>query len=343
MWSIAWVMVGCGVSDPHVGLDLDDPQSCATCHAPLVDEWHQSMHARAHASKDPVFAALRDLREKKQGPEVVAKCARCHTPRSDDQDSAAARAGVSCAACHVEPDGGVGMVAEGSELCLTCHEATTTPGGAAACTTGPEHAAMGGVSCQSCHMPTVEGPGGTASDDPTHASHAFLGPHRAYLQDDRSFLAQAVAVSIAATSGGATVTLVNAAGHGFPTGFPGREAILSITVRSRDGAPVHTESHRLGKRYVDAEGVPVPAAFATTLEADTRLRPAEQRGFDVAVPEGARRIEARLEYRLLPATLGTRLGLADAPEAAPVLLAREVLVLDSAAQSSDPERPVDPR
>lgn len=323
-WLAAWA--ACGTSSPHSGLDVDDPQACVECHQPLVEEWSQAMHAQAHASKDPIFAGLKEMRTKKQGAEVTAKCARCHSPRSPDDDTTpAALAGVSCAACHVKADGSMGLVAEGDALCATCHGALSTPSGLAACTTGPEHAEAGpsGAPCQSCHMPAVDGPATEGQQDATHASHAFLGPHRAWQHDDRAFLAGGVGLSIAFQGDQVVTKLGNRSGHGFPTGFPGREAVLSITIVDGSGQELHTESHRLGKTYTDDEGNPKPAAFATKLAEDTRLKPDETRTWELAVPEGAVHADARVSYRLLPEKLAKAIGVAGEPVAEPVWIARE--------------------
>ena len=324
MWWLSWI-AGCGMSDPHRGIDVEDPQACVACHEPLVEEWAEAMHSRSHASRDPLFAAMKDLRTEKQGAEITAKCGRCHAPRSpaaDDTD--AARAGVSCAACHLTEDGSMGLVAEGNALCATCHEATKTPSGVAACTTGPEHAAFGEqVLCSSCHMPVVDGSPTRGSDVTTHVSHAFLGPHRAWLQDDRAFLSQAVGLSLAFRGDTLVVELGNRTGHGFPTGFPGREAMLTVTLVDASGVALVEQTHRLGKRYTDDEGVAKPAAFATKLAEDTRLKPSEVRRYELAVPEGTTRADARVGYRLLPEKLAATLGLAGTPEAEAVYIATE--------------------
>ncbi len=345
-------------------VDLDDPATCAGCHSAIVAEWGESMHARAHHDNDPVFAALREARMAKEGEAIAAACANCHNPRSPaDTTTAAAQVGVSCAGCHavasvgegrgaaalltapegvlygphdlaegVSPAHGTGPspkhFADGASLCLACHDATKTPNGLAACTTGPEHRDGGsGQSCVDCHMPRVAGPSGAVSTRADHASHQFLGPHRAWLQDDPSFLAGAVDVQLAAVRGEATVTLVNQSGHGFPTGFPGRMAVLTVVGRDAAGAEAATHSVVLGKRYTDDAGHPVAPPFATKLAADTRLTANETRTVDVALPAGVASVEATLAFRLLPPPLAEKVGLADAPEAQPRVIARRAVDL----------------
>lgn len=164
-------------------LDLEDPQACSACHAAVVTEWQGSQHARAHHDADPIYAALRQARIKRQGPGVVDACAQCHTPRAatPDEDTVAAHAGVSCAACHgvaaVSAQGvgrarftagapgtlygarraagdpmpgphALGPPAEhlrdGHTLCLACHEQLSNPHGVSSCATGLEYGAPGG-------------------------------------------------------------------------------------------------------------------------------------------------------------------------------------------------------
>jgi hypothetical protein len=53
--------------DVPASLDIEDPEACRGCHEDIVAEWTQSMHAAAHASADPIFAALLELRSSREG------------------------------------------------------------------------------------------------------------------------------------------------------------------------------------------------------------------------------------------------------------------------------------
>ncbi|MCA9618441.1 MAG: hypothetical protein KC731_05460 [Myxococcales bacterium] len=156
--------------------DPDRPDTCAPCHSAVVEEWKESMHARAHHLLDPIYAGVRNARAKKEGEEVTKGCAGCHTPRDlVDAESAKAKLGVSCASCHQvahvdEKARGVAAftategnlmlgphdVAEdkspahatgaapahmkdGVRLCNACHGELATPGGVTMCATGIEH------------------------------------------------------------------------------------------------------------------------------------------------------------------------------------------------------------
>lgn len=325
------------------------------------------MHSRAHHSKDPIYGAMRALRMKKQGEQIGAECAKCHNPRSPDApDTPAGVAGVSCASCHnvaevhIEP-GRVGVDAitwdkpgllrssrdlpagasavhgtgpalpamkDGVTLCLACHNNTTTPTGAPACTTGNEfRAADSEETCVSCHMPTVEGPAGAVGRQEQHSSHAFLGPHRAWHQNDPAILQAAVEMSVAFEGDEVVVALENTSAHSFPSGFPGRMAWVKVIGVGADGKSVWanfeanamTESPEavLNKVYHDKDGKPAPAALAEKLVRDTRLEPKETRRMRFSVPSSVVKVTATLSYRLLPPPLAEKLQITDQVEAQP--------------------------
>jgi len=356
----------------------DDPRPCGSCHATIVEEWKQSMHARAHHDEDPIFGAMRRLRMDKQGAAVAGKCAKCHNPRSpDDPDSERGRVGVGCAACHnladvhsdklgsdalvrasdnrmvaihdvpagKSPAHGTGAAApfivDGRTLCLACHDALTNPKGAPACTTGTEYAEHRNpqATCVSCHMPRVAAAGGTVDPDNDHASHAFLGPHRAWYQDDASLLAQGVTITAMLAEAGLTVTLVNESGHGFPSGFPGRMAVLSAVGKDAAGTEIwrnfdadpmkQSPQSVLNKVYVDEEGKPTLAAFAVKLARDNRLKPDESRTLSIEVPAAVHTVELELRYWLLPPPAAAKLGLTGTLEAEPRSVAKRTVTRGS--------------
>jgi hypothetical protein len=356
---------------PKPTIDIDDPESCKGCHGAIYREWTESMHSRAHHDEDPIYGAMRAFRMKKQGEQIAGQCAKCHNPRSPEApDAPAGRAGVSCATCHnvskvhieqgrvgvdaltwaegdvmrsgrdlepgASPVHGTGpalpAMKDGKTLCLSCHNATSTPGGAPACTTGPEHSEYrGDQTCVSCHMPEVEGAAGAVGRQERHISHKFLGPHRAWYQDDSSFLESAVDLSAEFANGGLEVTLANKSAHGFPSGFPGRLVVVQVVGKDAAGAVTwknfdqqpmaeHPDSV-LNKVYHDAEGKSVPAPFSVKMVRDTRLETDETRVITYDVPAEVRRVEVSLIYRLLPPKLAGVLGIADRIEATPRVIA----------------------
>ncbi|MFZ5442437.1 MAG: multiheme c-type cytochrome [Myxococcota bacterium] len=185
---------------PGITLDPNDPATCEACHTAVVGEWRESLHARAHHSKDPLYGALRTLRLEKQGPHIPGECASCHNPRDPkDHESVAAQGGVTCAVCHqldavhladgkkgvqtfvIGPEKrfrGVHDIADGTAplhasgpalpelqdgttLCLACHGEEKNAAGVPTCTTGPEYVASKETkSCAACHMKETEGASG---------------------------------------------------------------------------------------------------------------------------------------------------------------------------------------
>lgn len=317
-------------------IDVDDPETCAACHGAVVEEWNTSMHARAHHDRDPIYGGMRALRMKKEGDAIAGACANCHNPRSPDAtDTPAALAGVSCATCHAavavgegkgakaltfdtqtlrgphdlaagaSPVHGTGpsspLLTDGTSICLACHDATSTPAGLAACTTGPEYAKGGSTaSCTSCHMPTRG----------DHASHAFLGPHTAG-DDGVAFLASAIELELTRSGDTLNISLHNTAGHAVPTGFPGRMWSIEVHGTDVDGKPWRAEpspERMLRKVYVDEQGKPTPAPFASTLLHDTRLKPGERRALTMQLPKGVQGVEVSVQARLLPGALAKKLG-----------------------------------
>jgi hypothetical protein len=343
-------------------LDPDDPSTCARCHAAVYTEWTESMHAQAHHARDPIYGAMRTFRME-LGQKIEGKCAHCHAPRAtEDLEGPAARAGVSCATCHnvdgvhpgeeahgraqidfadalvmrsardlpdgVSPVHGTGpavpALADGETLCLACHGAHANPAGVPVCTTGSElDAHAGDETCVSCHMPEVEGPSGAVSERPSHRSHAFLGPHRSYQRPGGHILEQAVALELQPTPSGVTVTLSNRSGHGFPSGFPGRFAVLRLVGRDASGEirwrnfdsnPMAEDPDAVfNKIYADDDGAPTLPPLATALKRDARLRPDETRTLGYELPPEVVRVEADLTYHLLPAPAAARIGL-EAPD-----------------------------
>ena len=160
---------------PHGGIDMNDVELCSSCHENIGAEWQRSMHAQAHASRDPIFGKMRELRTAREGEGLPSRCASCHGPREPSApDGALAQAGVTCATCHqlagvdrsrgngaralevadgavVRGPHGLGdvpsphtigeaapWITDGQTLCRACHHATRNAQGVAACTTGPE-------------------------------------------------------------------------------------------------------------------------------------------------------------------------------------------------------------
>lgn len=348
-------------------VDADDPVQCAPCHGNVVAEWRESMHSQAHHDKDPIYGAMLAYRMTKEGDDLPQRCGTCHTPRNPaEPNSPESKQGVSCAACHnisaVHIEGGQrgssalvraenGMfrggrdipegaspvhktgpaleaLKDGKTLCLACHGEMKNAASVPTCTTGLE---LGGAegTCVSCHMPEVAGPHGAVSTRETHRSHAFLGPHRAWLQDDKSILEDAIDLKTSWSGQDLRVTLSNKTGHGFPTGFPGRTAVLFArgldevgdeVWRNIDEDPMaeHPEAV-LNKVYHDSEGAPVLPPYGEKLARDSRLKPGEERVIEFQVPEAVTQIELQMKFWLIPGKAAETLGIGDHHVATPVV------------------------
>ncbi len=352
-----------------VKLDADDPSTCEACHSAVVAEWRESQHARANHASDGVYAALRALRTEKQGPGIPEKCATCHNPRdTKDHDSAPARTGVSCATCHQIDgvhleDGKKGVAAltttkdvrfrgphdiadgtspvhasgpslpelkDGKTLCLACHGEEKNPAGVTTCSTGTEHASSGETKpCTSCHMDEVQGPSGPVSSRTTHRSHRFRGSLLALRSGQPGILAEAVELSGAFEGKRFVAKLENRTGHAYPTGFPGRTAMLEIRGLDAKGEEVyknlasdpmkdHPEAV-LNMAFVDADGKPALAAFATKQVRDNRLKPAETRSIGVDIPDTVAKVELRLRFVVVPGPLAKAISY-EGPETKPIVL-----------------------
>jgi hypothetical protein len=351
--------------------DPDKPETCARCHEAIVREYSESMHARAHHERDPIYAGVRKLRAKREGAEITKACANCHTPRDlVDADSSVAKMGVTCGSCHAVhevKDGARGAAAlqfnegnlllgphdvaegktpahatgaapahmkDGNHLCNACHKELHTPTGVAMCTTGMEHESIEGDEtkrCVECHMPEEKGPSGSAVARTSHRSHRFLGPHRAWYQNDDSILKASVVMSAELAPGKLTVTLKNMSQHAVPTGFPGRMALLNVEGMRTGSSDVAYRSDDkpkgavMRKKYVDENGKPTLAPWAKELKSDTRLEPNEERQVVFDLPKDIVEARVQLIFRLLPPPLAKKLKLTSAPESKPkVVLERTV-------------------
>ncbi|MFT5431097.1 MAG: hypothetical protein ACI9OJ_001776 [Myxococcota bacterium] len=337
------------------------------------------MHARAHPSADPIYAAILELRKTREGAAIETACAGCHSPRA--APGIAATTGVTCAACHnvaavhagkvganaLErataqlllgphdiPAGatvahGTGPAAshltDGVTICGACHERLNSQHGVSMCATGQELADGGSTqTCVGCHMPIVDGPSGVMSSRKTHRRHTFGGPHRAWYQDDPEVLQRAVTLLGTLTHDALRLTLTNRTGHAFPTGFPGRQAILEIEGYDSLGTLVWRGASAgsttpspviMGKRYEDAAGKPTLAPWSVRLAKDSRLKAAEARQITIARPPEVVRVVARLTFRLLPKALASKIGMAMAPEAVPKTIKELELKLPIVAAPTD--------
>lgn len=207
------------------GMGKVDSASCEKCHAEIAQEWASSGHRSAFTERifQDAFAA-----------EPKPFCQGCHAPESSaarQPSSEQAEEGVGCASCHVTPHGTIAGVAgtqteahatdaapwmAQSEACASCHQFdfpaySNQPVAIPMQSTLTEwqSSRFAAESCQSCHMPDVQG-----DDGRVHKSHRFD------VRGDPEILRRAVQVS-ASWEDADTVRLElasGAVGHAVPTG-----------------------------------------------------------------------------------------------------------------------------
>jgi len=170
-------------------------------------------------------------------------------------------------------------------------------------------------------MPKVAGRPTLHSTRDVHSSHAFLGPHRAWYQNDKQLLASAFSLEGALDEAKLSVSLKNLTGHSLPTGFPGRMMMIDCDGFDGKGAKVWScQQTKLHKVYVDAEGKRTLAPYGVRISEDTRLKPNEDRSFDFAPGKSVVSVSVRISMRLLPPGLAKKIDLVKAPEGSPVVI-----------------------
>jgi hypothetical protein len=195
-------------------------------------------------------------------------------------------------------------------LCAACHEYRNAQGIAVLSTYTEWRLtpyADRGVTCQECHMPVVPG---TTVPAPLKPSDHVINLHRIIGGSDASKMSVGLDLkieSVTHTSGAADVQVVvtsRRVGHAAPGGFSNRALVLAVAVESASGELLHRRERVYRRELKDAAGHEVVTVADIMLKAalegeDTRIQPGEARAerFTVPIPEGARAIVARLEYR----------------------------------------------
>ena len=231
--------------------------SCAGCHQQIAAEWRSSFHARSQRDESYQLAfAL----------EPSPFCQGCHAPEADPSQPVpelAADLGVACVTCHVVRDQLLSATSPahfgaaphaslrsaefaGVEACARCHE-FAFPESALSHrpelmqSTVREHAQAStrGVSCASCHLPSV------GEGSARHRSHAFPGGH------DANFVKAALRVEAARCAvGRACFTLsTQSVGHAFPTGDLFRRLEISVEAVGPDDQVVSSARRFLSRHW----------------------------------------------------------------------------------------------
>ena len=197
-----------------------------------------------------------------------------------------------------------------SELCAGCHEFANANGVMLLETYSEWKASeypQNEVHCQNCHMPIMyDLQIVDHGNDPSRfvTAHEFRGGH------SRINLEHAVALETSVTRTGSAlsveVTVTNSeSGHKLPTGIPIRKLVLTVAMRTPQGAEIASGRKVYRKVLCDKYGAVIENvadmfAAATRVYADNRIAPKESRieRFNFEIPERTPRyiIEAVLNY-----------------------------------------------
>lgn len=267
-------------------------KACGRCHKEIFRRWRSGMHAMAYT--DPIFqmAFMRAYWQTRgqAGPE----CLPCHAPTiavtgDHEAELPISAEGVTCDFCHslqdVHPDRVEGRfdielgVKHGphpdlespahairhsslfvsSKLCAGCHEWTNRRG-AHLLSTYSEWAASPyasqGRTCQSCHMPIVEG---SIVDARVKRSQVRINEHdlsggHSSAQVKKALKVRPLEIHRDGSMVNATVTIDNVgSGHHIPTGLPTRVVVLTLTA-STDRGVFFREEYLFRKEVVDEVG-----------------------------------------------------------------------------------------
>jgi len=186
-----------------------------------------------------------------------------------------------------------------SAACLGCHDRRNNSHGVPLCATGDEmRAGKSQASCQSCHMPIVDG----------RVSHEMGGGH------DIAMLKRSLRLDINTKKSAGVlsvdVILENLQPHDVPTGAPFRNAYLKLTAVDNKGNIIweNFKVHPIKedpKAYfsytlTDEKGKPAPPPKATNKGENTRLKPYETRVLNYTMAlENVHRVRAEVYYNLL--------------------------------------------
>ncbi|MBF0140864.1 MAG: cytochrome c family protein [Magnetococcales bacterium] len=192
-----------------------------------------------------------------------------------------------------------GKLFKTSDICLGCHEKNVNPNGIPVCTTGPELTQSGNtVTCQSCHMPTING----------FSDHSMAGGH------SQAKLKRGILMTMTGEKRGngaaISVKLKNLLAHNYPTGAPFRFVVLKVVGLDAKGEviwknfvtnPVEEDPKGvLMLKLTDEADKPVPPMLAKKIKGDSRLKPGEERNLDYDLPvSGIVKVRAELSYSLL--------------------------------------------
>lgn len=187
-----------------------------------------------------------------------------------------------------------------SKACLGCHDQRNNSKKVPLCRTGGEIMTAGGsTTCQTCHMPVING----------ITNHTMVGGHSAEM------VSKGLVMTINATKVANTlqvkVNATNLLPHNFPTGAPFRNFYIMVTAQDSNGNTLweSSKSHPMKDdkqamfMYVigNHDNQPTSPPKATKILSDTRLKPNETRILNYKIPsKDVVVVVAKAYYDLLP-------------------------------------------
>ena len=347
--------------------ELQSFQTCQECHAQSVLDWKTSSHARSTAEVNPFYRAML---QRARRADKADDCDRCHQPVTalglNDFDARKLKnEGVTCDVCHAARVVGKGKDARlelvpgnvkfgpykdavpvghqaaysstlvSSQFCMTCHGNLQTAHGMSFCSTEDEYRrssfAQNGVTCQDCHMPSMEGKTAELGKIRAVHSHIFYGGYNSEIL--RNCASIELTLQKSSDNLQAVIRVTNkTVGHSLPTGSPMRMVVLTVQAFDKEGNLIwqnygdspFTDQQAVFMRLLENERgeAPAPPWEAARVRFDQRLKADETRELSYTFPSmQVHHINATLSYLLAPKALLEKLDLLYEPYLTPIVIA----------------------
>ena len=278
-----WSAVQADMNRPHYEIGPHKgAKYCAECHEGLYEQWlHNSRHAVATSATS--FHNLRAKFARNALFRVAVSDSACHACHG----SKAINQGVDCETCHgtVLPETSIEETHErkysldrdrlkSPKFCAACHELKNPMSGDYIMALYEEWrsspAASRGATCQTCHMPSIDGqPAYHGFDSAVRKPDIYLDDLKIYgLRFDPPHI---------------KLTIENRVdGHAIPAGGPTRVLVLSITFTDEDDNIVHRVTETFGKKFALT---PLAGLMPFKLVENSQLQSGEARHLEYLLPD----------------------------------------------------------
>ncbi|SMN17276.1 Cytochrome c family protein [uncultured Candidatus Thioglobus sp.] len=195
-----------------------------------------------------------------------------------------------------------------SKACLGCHDKRNNSKKVPLCQTGEEIISTGGsTTCQSCHMPVIDG----------ISNHTMEGGHSAEMVSKG--LVMTINAKKVSDMLQIKVNATNLLPHNFPTGAPFRNFYITVTAQNSNGDilwesskthPIKNDKQAMFMYIIgDDDNKPAPPPRATKVLGDTRLKPNETRILNYEIPSNdVVIVTAKAYYDLLLVPIKNKFG-----------------------------------